>query len=86
MQLIFEKSCVGRKGFQLPEADVPEFKALPEKYCRKIDPELPEVPELDVVRHFSNLSGLNYSVDTNFYPLGSLQSGWRFYFRNTCAY
>ncbi len=71
MQLIFEKSRPGRKGFQLPEADVPEVKALPEKYCRKIDPELPEVSELDVVRHFSNLAARNYSVDTNFYPLGS---------------
>ena len=71
MQLIFEKSRSGRKGFQLPEADVPEVKALPEKYCRKTDLQLPEVSELDVVRHFSNLSGRNYSVDTNFYPLGS---------------
>ena len=71
MQLIFEKSRSGRKGFRLPEADVPLVKPLPEKYCRKTDPLLPEVSELDVVRHFSNLSARNYSVDTNFYPLGS---------------
>ena len=51
MQLIFEKSRSGRKGFQLPEADVPEVKALPEKYCRKIDPELPEVSELRWQKH-----------------------------------
>jgi glycine dehydrogenase subunit 2 len=71
MHLIFEKSRAGRKGFQLPEADVPDVKALPAKYCRQNYPELPEVSELDVVRHFSNLARLNYSVDTNFYPLGS---------------
>ncbi len=71
MQLIFEKSRVGRRGFQLPETDVPEAFALPDKYCRKIKACLPEVSELDVVRHFSNLSSRNFSVDTNFYPLGS---------------
>ena len=71
MQLIFEKSRAGRKGFHLPEQDVPDVKALPEKYCRKVKANLPEVSELDVVRHFSNLSRKNYSVDTNFYPLGS---------------
>lgn len=71
MQLIFEKSRVGRRGFQLPDSDVPSAAALPEKYCRKIKAQLPEVSELDVVRHFSNLSHLNFSVDTNFYPLGS---------------
>jgi glycine dehydrogenase subunit 2 len=71
MQLIFEKSRAGRRGFRLPEADLPLAKALPEKYCRKLEAELPEVSELDLVRHFSNLSRLNFSVDTNFYPLGS---------------
>jgi glycine dehydrogenase subunit 2 len=71
MQLIFEKSRPGRRGFQLPLSDVPKVKTLPEKYCRKIEAQLPEVSELDLVRHFSNLSRLNYSVDTNFYPLGS---------------
>ncbi|HPL83030.1 MAG TPA: aminomethyl-transferring glycine dehydrogenase subunit GcvPB [Candidatus Omnitrophota bacterium] len=71
MQLIFEKSRPGRRGFSLPESDLPQAKALPEKYCRKRVAELPEVSELDLVRHFSNLSRLNYSVDTNFYPLGS---------------
>lgn len=71
MQLIFEKSRVGRQGFNLPKLDVPSAKPLPEKYCRKVKAQLPEVSELDVVRHFTNLSRLNYSVDTNFYPLGS---------------
>ena len=71
MQLIFEKSCAGRRGFSLPETDVPRSPALAKKYCRKIEAVLPEVSELDVVRHFTNLSRLNFSVDTNFYPLGS---------------
>ena len=71
MQLIFEKSRPGRLGFGLPQLDVPLAPNLPEKYCRKTYAQLPEVSELDVVRHFSNLSRLNYSVDANFYPLGS---------------
>jgi glycine dehydrogenase subunit 2 len=71
MQLIFEKSRCGRRGFDLPETDVPVSPALPAKYCRKQPASLPEVSELDVVRHFSGLSRLNFSVDTNFYPLGS---------------
>ena len=44
---------------------------IPERFLRKNTAELPEVTELDVVRHFTRLSQLNYSVDTNFYPLGS---------------
>ncbi|MBN2830878.1 MAG: aminomethyl-transferring glycine dehydrogenase subunit GcvPB [Candidatus Omnitrophica bacterium] len=71
MQLIFEKSRSGRLGFRLPESDVYVFESLPQKYCRKEEARLPEVSELDVVRHFSGLSRLNFSVDTNFYPLGS---------------
>lgn len=71
MQLIFEKSSSNRKGFSLPDLDVPFVQGLPERYRRKNLAELPEVSELDVVRHFSNLSRMNFSVDTNFYPLGS---------------
>jgi glycine dehydrogenase subunit 2 len=71
MELIFEKSVEGRKGFAVPDPDV-EIKAnIPEKYRRKKDCPWPEVSELDVVRHYTTLSQLNYSVDTNFYPLGS---------------
>lgn len=44
---------------------------LPEALLRKSAPRLPQCSELDVVRHFTNLSKLNYSVDANFYPLGS---------------
>jgi glycine dehydrogenase subunit 2 len=71
MKLIFEKSRPGRQGFKLPDSDVPVKGALPEKYLRAAAAKLPEVSELDVVRHFTQLSQRNYSVDANFYPLGS---------------
>lgn len=69
--LIFEKSKNGRRGIKFPEPDVPLSEELPEKFCRKKDAELPEVSELDCIRHFINLSRKNMSVDTHFYPLGS---------------
>ena len=71
MQLIFERSAKGRRGFEISKSDVPLKAKIPAKYCREQEPSLPEVSELDVVRHFSNLSRLNFSVDANFYPLGS---------------
>ncbi|MFC2026243.1 aminomethyl-transferring glycine dehydrogenase subunit GcvPB, partial [Chloroflexota bacterium] len=67
--LIFEISSPGRKAYTLPGLDVPETK-LPEGYDRR-DPDLPEVSELDFVRHYTHLSQMNYSIDTVFYPLGS---------------
>jgi len=70
--LIYEKSAKGRRGFKMPKPDVPVSSAkIPSKYCREAQPNLPETSELDVVRHFTNLSKMNYSVDANFYPLGS---------------
>jgi len=71
MKLIFEKGARGRRGVKLPEADIPRFKDPDGKYLRKDAPPLPEVSELDVVRHFTALSQRNFSIDTNFYPLGS---------------
>jgi len=71
MQLIYEKSINGRRGFKLPESDVSETVQIDSKYVRKAKASLPEVSELDVVRHFTNLSHMNFSVDGNFYPLGS---------------
>jgi len=71
MQLIFEKSVPGRKGVMLPAADVPPAAALPAALQRSAPAGLPELSELDLVRHFTNLSRRNFSVDTNFYPLGS---------------
>ncbi|PYN14773.1 MAG: aminomethyl-transferring glycine dehydrogenase subunit GcvPB [Candidatus Rokuibacteriota bacterium] len=73
-KLIFEMSSPGRVAFSLPEPDVPvaDVRALiPARYLRRKAAELPEVSELDVVRHYTRLSQLNYGVDTHFYPLGS---------------
>jgi glycine dehydrogenase subunit 2 len=72
--LIFELSSPGRVGYSLPDGDVPRGdpkELLPEKFLRASPAELPEVSEFDVVRHYSRLSQMNYSVDTHFYPLGS---------------
>jgi glycine dehydrogenase subunit 2 len=66
---IFEISSPGRRGLRFPEPDVPSTD-LPEGLIRNILP-LPEVSEMDVIRHFTRLSQLNHSVDTGFYPLGS---------------
>lgn len=66
---LFELSVHGRKGFQYPKSDVPSAK-LPDG-MERADLALPELSELDVVRHYTHLSALNYSVDGGFYPLGS---------------
>ena len=71
MQLIYEQSTPGRRGVKLPASDVPAVSALPDALLRKETAGLAEVSELDLVRHFTNLSRRNFSVDTNFYPLGS---------------
>ncbi|MDP8233827.1 MAG: aminomethyl-transferring glycine dehydrogenase subunit GcvPB [Candidatus Saelkia tenebricola] len=71
MRLIFEKGAFGRRGFKIPKKDVPIDAKFPQKYKRVKEPDLPQVSELDVVRHYTNLSRMNFSVDTNFYPLGS---------------
>jgi glycine dehydrogenase subunit 2 len=67
--LIFEVSSPGRTAFTLPDLDVPET-ALPAGYVRD-DLNLPEVSELEFVRHYTHLSQKNYAIDTVFYPLGS---------------
>jgi glycine dehydrogenase subunit 2 len=67
--LIYELSAPGREGVSLPEVDVPKA-ALPEGLTRQELP-LPELSEMDVVRHFVHLSQLNHGVDIGFYPLGS---------------
>jgi len=71
MQLIYEKSVSGRRGVMLPVSDVPAAADLPQNLLRSETAALPELSELDMVRHFTNLSRRNFSVDTNFYPLGS---------------
>ncbi|WP_370221959.1 aminomethyl-transferring glycine dehydrogenase subunit GcvPB [Cytobacillus sp.] len=72
--LIFELSTEGRIGYSLPEMDIPEIdlvELLPEGYLREEEPELPEVSELDIMRHYTALSKRNHGVDSGFYPLGS---------------
>lgn len=73
MQLIFDMGSKGRRGTTLPKCDVPEVKAssLPENMRRTQPAALPEVSELDAMRHFILLSRQNMGVDTHFYPLGS---------------
>jgi glycine dehydrogenase subunit 2 len=71
---IFELSSPGREGFSLPPCDVPERaleELIPQRLLRRTPAALPELSEPDVVRHFTHLSTLNYSIDRGFYPLGS---------------
>jgi glycine dehydrogenase subunit 2 len=73
-QLMFELSRPGRRAVRFPAAQTPEVPLtdlLPQEALAEAPPPLPELAEPDVVRHFSNLSTLNMSVDTHFYPLGS---------------
>ncbi len=72
--LLFEKSRHGRKGYTLPELDIPFKKVdeyLPVDYIRESLADLPELSEPEVVRHFIHLSQMNHHVDKGFYPLGS---------------
>jgi len=72
MKLIYEKSQAGRRASALPRyANLPEPPELPEELRRGVPPRLPEVPEFELVRHFTEISTRNFGVDTGFYPLGS---------------
>ncbi len=71
MTLIFEKSVAGRRSYRPPVPDVEAAPPLPEAIRRDDPAALPELTELDVVRHFTALSRKNFGVDTGFYPLGS---------------
>jgi glycine dehydrogenase subunit 2 len=73
-ELLFELSHPGRRCHRLPVGDVPVAEAealLPAAALAGAPPPLPEVGEIDLVRHFVNLSTRNMAIDTNFYPLGS---------------
>ena len=73
-QLLFELSQPGRRAAIFPDSDVPERpmdELIPSDQQASELTELPELSEPDVIRHFANLSTLNMSVDTHFYPLGS---------------
>ena len=71
-KLIFDLSKAGRQGYSLPTRSWDATLAdLPAGLRRAQAPALPEVSELDVVRHYTNLSQMNFGVDSGFYPLGS---------------
>jgi len=71
-ELIFEKARPGRRAHaQAPAPEAAPPADLPAELIREQDARLPEVSELDVVRHYTRLSKLNFSIDTNSYPLGS---------------
>ncbi|MFL6464357.1 MAG: aminomethyl-transferring glycine dehydrogenase subunit GcvPB [Bryobacteraceae bacterium] len=72
--LLFEISSPGKKGYQLPELDVPEVdpeQALGQSNVREEITGFPEVSEFEVLRHFTRLSTWNYAIDLGLYPLGS---------------
>ena len=68
---IFELGGKGKRGMDLPKPDGLAPVSLPEAQTRKAGPDLPDLSEVEVVRHFTRLSKLNYGVDDGFYPLGS---------------
>ncbi len=71
--LLFEKSAPGKRGYKLPPLDVPSVNALEllQDQCRTQYAELPELSEIEIVRHFTRLSTWNYAIDLGMYPLGS---------------
>ncbi len=70
MELIFEKSRPGRRAGKVPVPDLP-VPEVPAGLRRASPPRLPEVPENEIVRHFTALADRNFGIDTGFYPLGS---------------
>ena len=72
-KLIFEISKPGRIGYSLQQSDFGNYSLadLPQSLRRETEAKLPEASELDVVRHYTNVSNKNFGVETGFYPLGS---------------
>ncbi|HKI90703.1 MAG TPA: aminomethyl-transferring glycine dehydrogenase subunit GcvPB [Gaiellaceae bacterium] len=71
MKLIYEKSQPGRRASSIPRPERLPAAEVPEELRRSEPPRLPEVPEFELMRHFTELSTRNFGVDTGFYPLGS---------------
>src|SRR5437016_13624135 len=72
--LLFESSSPGKKGYQLPELDVPSVDAIAALGASNVRDEIegfPEVSEVEAIRHFTRLSTWNYAIDLGMYPLGS---------------
>lgn len=70
MKTVFELSKKGRKAWQIPTCEAPEYE-LKRKFITEAETELPEVDELTLVRHYMELSKASFGVDDGFYPLGS---------------
>lgn len=70
MQTIFELSKKGRKTGYLPKLDVPEKEVVPKELLRESN-SLPELNEVEIIRHYTALSRRNFGIDNGFYPLGS---------------
>jgi glycine dehydrogenase subunit 2 len=71
VKLIYEKSQPGRRSSSVPRHDELPGVEIPEELRRSVPPRLPEVHELELVRHFTELSTRNFGIDNGFYPLGS---------------
>ena len=71
MKLIYEKSQAGRRASVVPRPEGLPVADVPEELRRGEPPRLPEVPEFELVRHFTELSTRNFGIDNGFYPLGS---------------
>jgi glycine dehydrogenase subunit 2 len=69
-KLIFDLSTAGRKGYSLPDYGIPSY-SLDERLQRQDELLLPEVSELEVLRHYTNVSFKNFGIEKGFYPLGS---------------
>jgi glycine dehydrogenase subunit 2 len=71
VKLIFERSREGRRAARLPRNEDLPVPEIPSELRRSQPPRLPELPELEIVRHFTELTTRNFGIDTGFYPLGS---------------
>ena len=71
MELIYEKSQPGRRAGRVPSYDLPVPERARRSCAARGPPRLPEVPENEIVRHFTALADRNFGIDTGFYPLGS---------------
>src|SRR5699024_3875702 len=72
--LIFERSKTGRTAYALSETDIPTFdigERIGKEFVREEPADLPEVSELELIRHYTALSNRNLGIDSGFYPLGS---------------
>lgn len=68
---LFERGGGGKQGVDLPVSGVDRVRNIPHELIRTEKPELPQLSEVEVIRHFTRLSKMNYGVDDGFYPLGS---------------